>query len=66
MREMAKISYGRMKTYGKIAEALDSSAVAVGQACGRNPVPIIVPCHRVVGGDSVGGYLYGKKLKRNC
>lgn len=44
-------------------EALDSSAVAVGQACGRNPVPLIVPCHRVVGKGSVGGYAYGEKVK---
>jgi O-6-methylguanine DNA methyltransferase len=46
---MAKIPYGETKTYGEMAGALDSSAVAVGQACGRNPVPLIVPCHRVVG-----------------
>ncbi len=64
MREMVKIPYGETKSYGEIAEALDSTAVAVGQACGRNPVPIIVPCHRVVGKDSLGGYSGGLDLKR--
>lgn len=64
MREMAKIPYGETRTYGEIAEALSSSAVAVGQACGRNSVPVIVPCHRVVGKDSVGGYAYGEEVKR--
>ncbi|MFB6174969.1 MAG: methylated-DNA--[protein]-cysteine S-methyltransferase [Candidatus Nanohalobium sp.] len=43
-------------------EALNSSAVAVGQACGRNRVPVVVPCHRVVG-DSIGSYAYGAKVK---
>jgi len=64
MREMSEIDYGETKTYDEIAESLDSSAVAVGQACAKNTVPIIVPCHRVVGKDSVGGYKYGKDLKK--
>jgi len=64
MREMSEIDYGETKTYDEIAESLDSSAVAVGQACAKNTVPIIVPCHRVVGKDSVGGYRYGKDLKK--
>jgi len=63
MREISKIPYGETRTYGELAEALDSSAVAVGQACGSNPVPLVIPCHRVVGKDSVGGYLYGRKVK---
>ncbi len=64
MCEMIEIPYGETKSYGEIAEALDSAAVAVGQACGRNPVSIIVPCHRVVGKDSLGGYSGGLDLKR--
>lgn len=59
MREMAAIPYGETRTYGEIAEAIDSSPVAVGQACGRNPVPLVVPCHRVVGADSLGGFSGG-------
>ncbi len=58
MRQMAKIPHGETRTYGEIAEKLDSSPVAVGQACGNNPVPLVVPCHRVVGKDSIGGYQY--------
>ncbi|MFQ3294416.1 MAG: methylated-DNA-[protein]-cysteine S-methyltransferase [Halobacteriales archaeon] len=59
MRAMAAIPYGETRTYGEIAEAVDSSAVAVGQACGRNPVPVVVPCHRVVAADSLGGFSGG-------
>ena len=56
MDAMAAIPYGETRTYGDLAETLDTAPVAVGNACGRNPVPIVVPCHRVVGADSLGGY----------
>jgi len=56
MDAMAAIPYGETRTYGELAAELDTAAVAVGQACGRNPVPVVVPCHRVVGTDSLGGY----------
>lgn len=56
MREMSAIPYGETRTYGDLAERLDSHAVAVGQACGANPVPVVVPCHRVVGADGLGGF----------
>lgn len=56
MREMAAIPYGETRTYGELAASLGTSAVAVGGACGRNPIPVVVPCHRVVGSDSVGGF----------
>ncbi|WP_290818789.1 methylated-DNA--[protein]-cysteine S-methyltransferase [Halovivax sp.] len=51
MDAMVEIPYGETRTYGDIAADLDTAPVAVGQACGRNPVPVIVPCHRVVGSD---------------
>ena len=56
--EIARIPYGEMRTYGAIATALGDpgAARAVGTACNRNPVPVIVPCHRVVG---AGGKLVG-------
>lgn len=57
MKEILDIEYGETMTYGEIAEAVDSVPVAVGQACGNNPLPLIVPCHRVVGKNSIGGYL---------
>ena len=51
--EIAKIPYGEMVTYGKIAADLGDpgAARAVGMACNHNPVPVIVPCHRVVGAN---------------
>lgn len=55
-RQMLKIPKGGTVTYGDIATALDSHAQAVGQACGANPIPIIIPCHRVLGANSLGGY----------
>jgi methylated-DNA-[protein]-cysteine S-methyltransferase len=50
-RAMLEIPYGRTRTYGEIATALGGTARNVGTACGRNPIPIIIPCHRVVGAD---------------
>ena len=50
------IPYGEQRTYRDIANILNSSPRAVGGACGRNPIPVIIPCHRVVGsnGDLTG------------
>ncbi|MGK2285399.1 methylated-DNA--[protein]-cysteine S-methyltransferase [Pedomonas sp. V897] len=45
---MAAIPYGQTKTYGQIAKELGTSARAVGQACANNPIPILIPCHRVL------------------
>ena len=59
-RELAKIKSGKTKTYGQIAKTLKSNARAVGMACGANPVPLLVPCHRVVRSDGgLGGYSGG-------
>lgn len=66
MTAMCDIPYGETRTYGDLAERLDTAPVAVGGACGRNPVPLVVPCHRVVGAGDVGGYSAGSgpALKR--
>jgi methylated-DNA-[protein]-cysteine S-methyltransferase len=48
---MCQIPYGRTLTYGEIAAKIGGNARDVGGACGRNPIPIIIPCHRVVGAD---------------
>ena len=53
---MQQIPYGKTITYGEIAKALGSSARAVGMACGANPIPVIIPCHRVVAANDMGGY----------
>ena len=60
---MREIAYGETATYGGLAMALGSGPRAVGTACGRNPIPIIVPCHRVLGsGGSEGGFSGGRGL----
>ena len=53
---MLKIPYGEVETYGAVAKKISSAPRAVGGACGRNPIPIIIPCHRIVG---AGGRLTG-------
>ena len=55
---MQKIPAGKTRTYGDIAHDLHSSARAVGGACGANPIPLVVPCHRIVAaGGSLGGFM---------
>jgi methylated-DNA-[protein]-cysteine S-methyltransferase len=49
---------GATRTYGQIAAELGSSARAVGQACGDNPLPLLIPCHRVVAADGPGGFAH--------
>jgi len=62
------IGYGETVSYGTLAAALDAprAARAVGAACGRNPLPVVVPCHRVIGaaGDLRGFGLGGVAVKR--
>lgn len=55
-QQMQAIPYGEARTYGEIARWLRSAARAVGVACGRNPIPIIIPCHRVVAAGGLGGF----------
>lgn len=58
--EMAKIPFGETMTYGQLADKSESVARAVGGACGANPIPIIIPCHRVLGGGGkLGGFSGG-------
>ncbi len=54
------IPYGETRTYGDLAAALGSAARAIGQANGANPIPILIPCHRVVAGNGLGGYSGGE------
>lgn len=55
--ELMAIPRGQVTTYGAIAARIHSAAQAVGQACGANPIPIIVPCHRVVASNGLGGFM---------
>jgi methylated-DNA-[protein]-cysteine S-methyltransferase len=66
-RQIARIPYGQTRTYTEMAtRAGNERAVrAAGSACGRNPIPVIVPCHRVLRLDgSLGGYGGGLSMKR--
>jgi methylated-DNA-[protein]-cysteine S-methyltransferase len=65
LRELRKIPFGEVTSYGKLAARIGSSARAVGGAVGRNPIPIVIPCHRVLAGDgSLGGFSGGLHRKR--
>jgi methylated-DNA-[protein]-cysteine S-methyltransferase len=55
-RAMAAIPFGQTRSYGEIARDVGAPAQAVGQACGANPVPVIIPCHRVLGAAGLGGF----------
>lgn len=58
-RALSAIPYGETRSYGELAAELDTSPRAVGGGCARNPVPLVVPCHRVLRSDgSVGGFQY--------
>lgn len=66
-RELRRISWGETITYQELATRLNrpQAGRAVGRACGANPVPIVVPCHRVISADgSLGGYSAGLERKR--
>jgi methylated-DNA-[protein]-cysteine S-methyltransferase len=54
---MQRIPPGATRGYGELAAELKSCAQAVGQACGANPIPIVIPCHRVVGKSGLGGFM---------
>ena len=59
-QEMQRIPFGETMSYGEMAQKVGSVARAVGGACGANPIPIIIPCHRVVGaGRELGGFSGG-------
>ncbi|MFQ5702664.1 MAG: methylated-DNA--[protein]-cysteine S-methyltransferase [Gemmatimonadales bacterium] len=66
-KALRRIPYGETWTYGEVAQAIGNpkAARAVGSANGRNPVPLVVPCHRVVAaGGKLGGFGGGLPLKR--
>jgi methylated-DNA-[protein]-cysteine S-methyltransferase len=65
-KELLKIPYGKVRTYGEIAEKIGNprAARAVGNAVGANPIPIIIPCHRVVATNGLGGYSCGVEIKK--
>lgn len=65
-QELVAIPYGETRTYGDVARELDDLGAvrAVGVACGANPIPLIVPCHRVLAKGDLGGFGGGLPLKK--
>ena len=53
---MCAIPFGETRTYGDLAHDMGVSAQAIGQACGANRIPILIPCHRVLAASGLGGY----------
>lgn len=56
---IAAIPFGETATYSEIAAALGAPAQAVGRGCGANPIPLFIPCHRVLGANGLGGFSGG-------
>lgn len=64
-KELLDIRYGETLSYGEIGDRIGTKAYrAIGNACGKNPIPILIPCHRVVGKDNIGGFSLDLDLKR--
>ena len=65
-KEMAKIPYGKTLSYSELAQKSGSKLAyrAVGTACGKNPLPLIIPCHRVTAVNGLGGFGGGLDTKR--
>lgn len=63
---LSRIPFATTRSYGEIAGALGNPhlARAVGQACNKNPLPLIIPCHRVVSSSGLGGFAGGSKVKK--
>ncbi|MEM6891588.1 MAG: methylated-DNA--[protein]-cysteine S-methyltransferase [Pseudomonadota bacterium] len=61
--EMQKIPFGETVTYGDVAKRLGVPAQAVGQACGGNPIAIVIPCHRVMGAKGLTGFSGGEGVE---
>jgi methylated-DNA-[protein]-cysteine S-methyltransferase len=57
---IAAIRCGTTRRYGDIAAELDAPARAVGQACGDNRLPVVIPCHRVIGASGIGGFAHSR------
>jgi len=57
-RALCEIPRGKTLTYGELAKRLGAEPRAIGQACGDNRLPIVIPCHRVVAADGIGGFAH--------
>jgi len=59
-REISSISSGKTNTYKEIAQRLRSAPRPVGGACGANRIPILIPCHRVLASNGIGGFMHAR------
>ncbi len=59
-REISKIGVGKTRTYKDIALKLQNAPRAIGGACGRNRLPLLIPCHRVLGSNGIGGFMHAR------
>ncbi len=64
LKALMDIKFGETITYSELGKKLGIHARVVARACSLNPLPIIIPCHRVVGKNDMGGYSQGKELKK--
>lgn len=62
-REVRNVPYGVTKTYGEIAEKVNTAPRVVGQAMARNPTPLVIPCHRIVAAHGIGGFSPSVEIK---
>jgi methylated-DNA-[protein]-cysteine S-methyltransferase len=64
---LPSIPFGQHRTYGELAQAIGhpKSFRAIGGACGRNPFPFFLPCHRVIGKKGLGGFSQGMEIKKS-
>jgi methylated-DNA-[protein]-cysteine S-methyltransferase len=66
---LREIPAGEVQSYGQLARQLNTGARAIGNACRNNPIPIVIPCHRVVAAKGMGGYsgqISGAQLTIKC
>ena len=59
-REISAISVGKTNTYKEVAQRLRSAPRPVGGACGRNRLPLLIPCHRVLASNGIGGFMHAR------
>lgn len=64
-QEVLKVPYGKTATYSEIAERCGTHARVVGNAMARNPTPLIIPCHRIISTDGIGGFSPDIEIKRD-
>ena len=66
-KEIAKVKWNETRTYKDIAISISSPNAyrAVANACGANPLPLLIPCHRIVSKTGTGGYSFGRELKKS-